>query len=424
MPNDQFPPARRLSRRSVLALLGAAPVAVSGAAVALTVSAEASSDPADPPSGPPPPGLRPGGAYEQFVAGLAARDMFSGTVLLAWQGRPVLVRSYQFANRQLDIANQADTSFFLASLTKFFTGLAVTQLAAQGKVALHETLGRYLEGFPAAMADTVTVHQLLTHTSGIPDFSMSPVWQQEFRSWRTNEAAFDGTLSVIRQSTLAFTPGSNYAYSNSGYILAGAIVARASGQDFWEYVPQHIFAPAGMTRTGFFSGQQWLTDPGIAHNYGPRQADGQHQDLTPLIAQGPNGWNAAGGAFSSAPDLLSFARALQQGKLLSPAWTEVTTSGKHPISPAQQNPDEAPSQGTWTGYGTEERIVGGQRAFGHTGALELFVSPGSQPGGGSTSLSIYPDLDVVAVVLSNYFLFPGIGTFLAQQDRIITEHGS
>jgi CubicO group peptidase (beta-lactamase class C family) len=178
-----------------------------------------------------------------------------------------------------------------------------------------------------------------------------------------------------------------------------------------------------MTSTGFFSAKQWLTDPRIAHNYGPRQASGQREDVTSLIARGPNGWDGATGIFSSALDLLRFARAVQDGTLLSPAWTEVMTSGKYPISPAEHNVDEAPGP-TLTGYGPEERITSGQRAYGHTGALGVTVAGSSQPGGGSTSLSIYPDLEVVAIVLSNYFLYPGIGGFLARQDRIITQNAS
>ena len=429
------------SRRSALGLLGAAPLAASGvlspsratsstasSAASSTASSAASStasrltsSAASGPSGPP-PALLPGGAYDRFVRGLADQDKFSGTVLLAWHGEPVLVRSYQMADKALDIPNRAGTMFLLASLTKFFTGVAVTQLAAQGKIGFHATLGSYVDGFPPAIANAVTVHQLLTHTSGVPDFSMSAAWKNELPGWTTNTEAFDGTLSFLQQLPLSFTPGTAYTYSNSNFFLAGAIVARASGQAFWDYVPRQIFGPAGMTSTAFVSAQQQQTDPRIAHNYSASLANGQHQDLTPHIAIGPNGWDGAGGAFSTAPDLLRFARALTDGTLLGPAWAAVIASGKHPISPAEQNPDQAPSRSTLVGYGTEERIIGtgaGQRAYGHTGGLLIRVGGSSQPGGGSTSLSIYPDLDVVAVVLSNYYLYPGIGTFLAQQDAII-----
>lgn len=420
MTSQQTPARARLSRRSALGLLGVGPLAASGAVAHASPGSVVA--PSGSPPGSPPAALRPGGAYDAFVRGLADQDLFSGTVLLAWRGEPVLVRSYHMADAKLNIPNQAGTIFDLASLTKAFTGLAVTQLAAQGKVDFSATLGTYLDGFPAAITGAVTVHELLTHTSGIQDFSRSTAWRSLFAGWTTNAAAFNGTLSFVQQQPLAFTPGTQYSYSNSNYFLAGAIVAAASGQDFWDYVPQHIFGPARMTSTAFFSAEQQLSDPRIAHNYGPRQADGQRQDVSPLISTGPNGWDGAGGAFSSAPDLLRFVRALQDGTLLAPAWTDLMTSGKHPISPAELNPDQAPSQMTLSGYGPEERITGGQRVYGHTGGLMIRVNGSSQPGGGSTSLSVYQDLNVVAVVLSNYFLSPGIGGFLAQQDRIITQN--
>lgn len=110
MTRGQMPARTRLSRRSALGLLGAAPLAVSGAA-ALARPAQASTGNADVPPGQPPAALLPEGAYDQFVRGLADRDLFSGTVLLAWHGEPVLVRSYQQADKKLGIPNQASTLF-------------------------------------------------------------------------------------------------------------------------------------------------------------------------------------------------------------------------------------------------------------------------------------------------------------------------
>lgn len=407
-----------LSRRGVLGVLGAVPLAAAGAAALGKTASAATSGPATP-AGPSPAALRPGGAFDQFVSGLAAHDQFSGTVLLAWHGEPVLARSFQQADKARRIPNTASTIFPLASLTKLFTGLAVVQLAAQGKVDFSATIGSYLDGFPAAVANSVTVHELLTHTSGIPEVINTPAYQRQLRTWTTNAAAFNGTLAYVRKQPLAFTPGSRYSYTNTEYFLAGAIVASASGQDLWDYIPRHILSPAGMASTGFFTGQQQLASTRFAHNYGPPQPGGR-QDLASQ-GKGPSGWNGAGGLSSDAPDLLRLALALADGTLLDPAWAELATSGKHPVSPAQHNPDQAPAQSYLIGYGPEERMVAGQRAYGHTGGLALRVPGSSQLGGGSTALTVYPDLGVVAVVLSNYYLAPGIGAFLAQQDRIITQ---
>lgn len=406
-------------------MLGAAPLALAGMA-SLTQTAQASTRNGSTQPGPPPATLLPGGAYDQYVSGLAAQDLFSGTVLLAWHGQPVLVRSFQQADKAKGIPNQTGTIFALASLTKLFTGLAVVQLAAQGKIDFPATVGNYLGTLPAAIADHVTVHELLTHTSGVREVMNSPSYQKELQGWTTRTAAFNGTLDYIGQlpDPVVSTPGTTYSYTNTDYFLAGAIVASASGQDFWDYVPRHILAPAGMTSSGFYTGDQWVNDPRIAHNYGPPQPGGQRQDITTTVSRGPNGWDGAGGLFSDVQDLLRFALALTDGTLLTPAWAELIASGKYPISAAQHNPDQPPAQSYLVGYGTEARITGGQAAYGHTGGLEINVSGSSQPGGGSTALTIYPELGVIAVVLSNYFLYPGIGTFLTEQDRIITQSSS
>src|SRR5262249_33505723 len=197
--------------------------------------------------------------------------------------------------------NRADTIFALASLTKFFTGLAVVQLAAAGKLNFYETLGAYLNGFPPGVADTVTVHQLLTHTSRIADFMRSQAGGTPADRWATRAAAFDRTLAALRRLPLDFTPGTRYAYSNSNYFLAGAVTARASGQPYWDYLPRHVFTPAGMSSTGFYPGNQWLTDPRIAHNYGPRQTGGKRQDVTQelVMAGAANGPGRARGARST-----------------------------------------------------------------------------------------------------------------------------
>jgi CubicO group peptidase (beta-lactamase class C family) len=381
----------------------------------------------DPLSGRPPSGILPGGAFDQYMRGLAEKDQFSGSVLLAWRGHPVLARSYQMADKAARVPNTSDTSFALGSITKFFTGLAIVQLAAQDKVSFSATLGTYLDGFPSSIANKVTVHQLLTHTSGVEDFMSSATWRNESSGWKTTTAAFNGTLSTLRALPLTFTPGTQYQYCNSNYFLAGAIVAAVSGESFWDYLAGHVFARAGMSQSGFFTDQQWLNDPRVARNYSARLADGTRQDVTrDLVAIGPpsNGWDGAGGAFSSATDMLRFANALQDGTLLDATWASIIADGKYPISAADHNPDQAPSKCTLIGYGSEERIVGGERAYGHTGGLGVLTKGASIPGGGSTSLSIYPDLGIVAIVLSNYFLYPGIGGLLSEQDGIITGRAS
>ena len=407
-----------LSRRGVLGLLGAAPLAAGE--VALAVAAQADNSQVSTPPGVPPSQLLPGGAFDRYVSGLAARDEFSGTVLLAWHGKQTLVRSYLQADKAKNIPNRPDTIFYLESVTKFLTGVAVTQLAARGKVDFSAPLGTYLDGFTSDVADNVTVHNLLTHTSGYPGSLLGTAGTAT-----TQVEAFTEKLDAARQLTLVTPPGTTYAYSNTNYFLATAIVWAASGQYYWDYMPEHVFGPAGMTSSGLFSDDQWLNDPRIAHVYGPAISSSQRQDLTTSAFGGPD----VDEIFSTAPDMLRFANAVNDGTLLPRGWAELRAGGRFPVSLATVANPDAPStsQSFMIGYGSDERItVGGQRAYGHSGGLHVRAPGSTQPGGANTIITLYPDLGVTAIVLANYSLSAVGDTagFLAVQDRIVTQPGS
>lgn len=363
-----------VSRRSVLGLVGATSLAVTAFAATPSIATAAASPRL------PAPGLRD---YERLVAGLAARDQFSGTVLLARHGRPALVRAYGRADQGRSIANQPGTTFWLASITKCFTALAITQLVQRGKLAFIDTLGAHLTGFPAETA-AVTIHQLLTHTSGVGRPALgggNPAGPQ----WNSFDEVMDGTLEIIRQTPLQFTPGTRYSYSNDGFFVLGAIVARASGQSFFDYVREHIFRPAGMPSTDFYSRPQVLTDQRIARPYWT-QPNGSRIDFA-ASPYAPFTSGPAGGAYTTAADLLAFARALTAGKLVAPAFTALLTGGKVALPPSQP-----PSQAEFYGYGHLETIVNNQLVTGNKGG-----GPGA-----STRLDIFPGRDWVSVVLSNY----------------------
>lgn len=368
-----------LSRRSLLGgALGAASIA---AAPPLAAAAPA-------PVRRAPRDLRPGGALDRLVAEMAAKDEFSGAVLVAHRGRPVLIRAHGMADKRRSIPNRPDTIFNIGSVTKLFTGLAVAQLAAQGKLELHAKLGTYLDGFPAEIADAVTVHHLLTHTSGLgrdpvgPGAGPSPAWDSVDEVW-------DGTMAVIRALLQTkFTPGSGWAYSNDGFWVLGAIVAQASGMTFYDYVRQHVFAPAGMRRTDFHTRPQVLASRDIAHRYRRNPATGERVDFTTSANFGFVG-GPDGGADSTADDLLRFATALQADQLLDRPFTDLVTSGK---VPRPTRPDAAAASHHFVGYGFVDEISSGQRVFGHSGS-----GPGVD-----ANLDIFPDLDWVTVVLSNY----------------------
>jgi CubicO group peptidase (beta-lactamase class C family) len=400
--------ARSLRRRSLLGLLGAAPLTAAAVpaarAMAGTGTGSAGVGVGQDQCGPPPADLLPGGAYDQRLTAMAASDQFSGTVLLAYQGRPVLTRALGWADKERSIPNQTGTLFNLESVTKVFTGVAVAQLAAQGKIDFHATLGSYLDKFPAQVADTVTVHQLLTHTAGMGDYTQTPAFASERQTWNSAAEVFGGIMGIIRTMPLAFTPGTRYQYSNSGFYVLGAIVAQVSGQSYYDYMRQYVFAPAGMTRTGFYTQPQMLANRDIAHPYATR--DGQHVDVASegTFIGGPDH-----GAYSSGPELLAFSRALQSGKLLTPAYAELALSGKYPVAQATGEPA---AQSISIGYGVENLIVNNQRVFGHPG--------GSQ--GANTDLNIYPGVGWVAAVLGNYNF--DVASLLQLQNQLVTQQSS
>lgn len=412
------PASNRLSRRSLLGVLGTGTLtlgwaAAVGDALRPGVAAAAGLAGGQSLTGPVPPSLRP---YEQFVEQQATKDQFSGTVLLAHRGRPVLARSYGMANKARSIPNRPDTIFGLASLSKIFTGIAIGQLAAQGKIDFSATLGTYLDGFPTQLADTVTAHQMFIHTSGMGNYQSSPIWQEQSRTWSTPAQEFDDTMAVIRQSPQLFTPGTRYAYSNSGYYTLGAIAAQVSGQPFGDYVRAHVFAPARMVGTNYYTTAQVLANPDIAHAYGPMQPDGTRVDLTTATRQivQTGGGAGSGGGMSSAPDLLHLAQTLQANGLIDEAYTQVVISGKYPLTSSDLS-DQPPSQSVMSGYGFEQRIVNGHRVFGHGGAAPL-------PGGIAVDLSIYADLEWVSVLLSNYYI--DTSPYLQLVDKLLTQEGT
>lgn len=374
------------SRRTVLGLLAAAPAAAS---VFLADSAPALAD-AEPLR--VPRALLPGGEYEKFVAGLAAADQFSGNIMVAYQGRPVLTRSYGMADKSRSVPNGTDTIFDLESITKTFTAVACAQLVQRGKIDLYATLGTYLGGFPASISNEVTVHQLLTHTSGLGvhnnDFSTTQEFFSERLTWTSGQETMDGVMAIIRKEPLVFTPGTQNGYSNSGMFVVGAIVEQVSGQPYYDYVREHVFKAAGMTSSDFYTRPQARGNPRIAHAYLPAQSGG-YTDFTESDDFGFIG-TPVSGAYSTVSDLLRYATALRTGKLLLPSFTTLFTGAKVALSPSDLPPD--PSTRRFYGYGFRVKIANRGDVFGHSGS-----GPGT-----STNLDIYPGLDWVGVVLSNY----------------------
>ncbi|MFG6201024.1 serine hydrolase domain-containing protein [Nonomuraea sp. JJY05] len=405
------------SRRSALGLLGAVPLAAAGLPAAQETAGLSSG------SGRIPKDLRPGGAFDRHIKELADKDQFSGTVMLAHRGRQVLARAYGWADRDGKIPNEIDTVYALASSSKPFTGLAVVQLAQQGKLRFYDLVSKHLDGLPAAMAERITVHHLLTHTSGLGDARRPGEQPPPEKIHNSYEEQMEDFWADLRTFELEFAPGTKKAYSSMGYTLLGELVAKVSGQSFQDHVRQNIFIPAGMKDSAYYDRRQWLADRRIAHPY-MYQKDGTRVDAVRNLdkgsvygdaGQGSNsarGWMGTGGGngFSTAPDLVRFAVALQSGKLAARPYTELYVNGKISAKPLREDTSGGSVRGeSFQAYGPVAATYNNRRIITHGGGA----------GGISTSWSVYLDLDWTAVILSNYDL-QSIEPIIDLERRLIT----
>jgi CubicO group peptidase (beta-lactamase class C family) len=251
-------------------------------------------------------------ALARYLDGQAAADEFSGNVLLAKDGKPLLRRAYGMADQGLRVANDLATKFDVGSLSKLFTKTAVMQLVEQGKLALDDTIARRLPDYPnKQVAAKVTVGQLLDFRSGLGD-----VFTPEFAAaakdrFRTPRDFF----ALFADQPLRFAPGTKESYSNAGYIVLGAIVEAVSGQSYDDYVREHIFQPAGMTDTANYELDVPVPNRAIGYTResprGPAPGGGRRNNLFLTLFKG----SPAGGGYSTVDDLLRFDAALRSGIL-------------------------------------------------------------------------------------------------------------
>jgi CubicO group peptidase (beta-lactamase class C family) len=390
----------RVSRRRLLGWGGLA----AGASLAATQLGHAASAATVPgPSGDDriPPGTRPGGAYDRYVAKLAAEGKFSGVVLLSHRGRTVLSRSYGMADKEKGIRNSEGIAFNLSDGSQPFGAVAILQLAQQGKLKLSDTVGTHLTGFAKDIAEQVTIHQLLTTTSGLSDSTIDPQ-----RIFRSQEEVHEVLQQWTRQAKLAAVPGASFNTHTAGggaaLNIAWQIVEAVTGTTFWDYAQEHIFGRCGMSGSGFYTTTQWLTDQHIAHPY-MTLADGSQVDAirnldksSPIpVELGKNpgrGFigDAGGGGFATAPDLVRFAQALADGTVLDRPYADLLTGAKLPQEGAQEG-QQAPAYPSFMAYTMPVKIIKGQWVPGRGGG-----NPGV-----AANWDIYPDTGWVGVILAN-----------------------
>src|ERR1044072_6117918 len=173
---------------------------------------------------------------------------FNGSALVAENGRVVYKSGFGLANMEWNIPNTPDTKFRLGSITKQFTATLTMQLVEQGKIKLDATISDYLPEYRKDIGEKVTIHQLLTHTSGIPSYTGQPGF---FENVSRNPYKVDEFVKKYASGNLEFEAGSNYSYNNSGYFLLGAIIEHVTGKPYEQVLKERIFDPVGMKNTGY-----------------------------------------------------------------------------------------------------------------------------------------------------------------------------
>jgi D-alanyl-D-alanine carboxypeptidase len=301
---------------------------------------------------------------------LVERDKFSGSVLVAQNGKVLFEKGYGLANREWNIPNSPLTKFRIASLTKQFTAAAILVLQERGKLQVTDTVSSYVADIPPAWRQ-ITIHQLLTHTSGLPEYTRPPEIE---KTLNLTGASPEQLLNLVKSQPLSFAPGTNMAYCNTGYLLLGMIIEKASGLDYASFLRQSIFTPLRLSDTGYDVRSDILT--GRANGYWVK--NGKLENAGYVDASVPF---AAGGIYSSVGDLYRWSEALATGRLLS----DDSSRQMFSIYP------EAAGDGAHYGYGVVIAERFGQTLYYHGGGINGFTS----------AIQRYPKSNICVVVLSN-----------------------
>jgi CubicO group peptidase (beta-lactamase class C family) len=299
-----------------------------------------------------------------IVQGYVDKNQFSGTVLVAKDGKPVFREAFGLANRELDVAMTPESVLRLGSITKQFTAAAIMQLVEQGKLSVSDPVSKYYAAAPAAWSK-ITVEHLLNHRSGIPSYTGLPGFFEKQAMFPRKP---EEIVALTQDMPLEFAPGTKHAYNNTGFVLLGYIIEKVSGQTYADYLQQHIFTPLGMKHSGYDDTTTLL--PNRAAGYG--FDNGVWSNSAYLSMTLPH---AAGSLYSTVDDLLIWEEAFFSDKVVSAASRAAMTK----------------DYGDRYGYGLGVNDLGGHKTVRHSGGIPGF----------STDIIRFPDDGLTVIVLAN-----------------------
>lgn len=305
---------------------------------------------------------------EAYMKTAVEHEKFSGAILVARDGKPIVSRGYGLANVEHDIPNTPTTVFRLASVTKQFTATSIMMLQERGKLNVNDPFCKYLPDCPAVW-QPITIKQLLTMTHGIPNVS-----SLDLGALRAFPVGWDQWMEATGKKPLEFKPGEKFMYLGAGYTLLGLIIERISGKTYGEFLQENIFGPLGMKRSGHEDPSRILKNRATGY----RQLPGD--PITNLQYREMIRMYASGGVYSTTEDLLIWDQALYTEKLL----TKKSIDEMY-VPDKEMLPGKAYASGIW--ISTKH----GRREIAHGGNAVGFI----------TYLARYPSDRVTIIVLSN-----------------------
>ncbi len=300
---------------------------------------------------------------DAFLKPVLDYDLISGCVLIAKGGNILLAKGYGPANREYDIPNTPETKCRLGSMTKQFTAAAIMLLEERGLLSVDDTLAKYYPDYPDG--GRITLHHLLTHTSGIPNYNNMPDYDEK----HVQPYTIDQVINWFKVKPLQFEPGSQFAYSNSGFVLLAGIIEKVSGMPYADFLRRNIFEPLGMSGSGQDVFTTVLPNRATGH-----VGDGRTVYQTPY--RDMPFMSGAGSLYSTVNDLFLWDQALYTDRLLSKA------SRDRIFTPYRNN----------YGYGWFIEKRQDRPAISHGGAINGFL----------TNIDRFVDDTVVVIALFNY----------------------
>ncbi|OXG04978.1 CubicO group peptidase (beta-lactamase class C family) [Flavobacterium araucananum] len=244
---------------------------------------------------------------EELISKYNQYGQFNGAALVAENGKVILKKGFGSANMEWNIPNQTDTKFRLGSVSKQFTAFLIVKLAEEGKIKLDVPITTYLPDYPKANGDKITIHNLLTHTSGIPNYTSFPNF---FKDKSKNPYTPEEFVKTFSGLPLEFTPGEKFNYSNSGYFVLGYIIEKISGKSYEQYLQETIFTPLKMVNTGYDHSDVILKNRAAGYEKrGKKIVNSSYIDMSIPYA--------AGSLYSTVEDLYLWDQSLYTNQLLS-----------------------------------------------------------------------------------------------------------